>query len=100
MTEIKTKHFIEITDFPKTTYALFYKNISGTWSIHPHIFLKHEDAEYIGSFYDTTTFIVHLEKSTLERINQETIDKYRSNLYQNSKHIIKQPKIKKVKMPK
>jgi len=84
--------FEDFDDLPEEVYVLYFKNVSGTWSLNPRIFLTRDMAEYIGKFYDRPTYIIPVTFHAPERLVKKA-KKIR-------KPKVRKPKVRKVRMPR
>jgi len=88
--------FQEFDDLPDTMFMLYFKNISGKWSLRPRIFLTRDMAEYIGSFFERPTYIVPVTTHTPELHPNMKLTKVRMPKTKK----VKKVKVRKVKVPK
>lgn len=82
--------FEDFLDLPDVMFLLYFRNVSGTWSLNPRVFLTRNMAEYIGRFYERPTFIVPITSHGPERLVRK-VKKIRK---------VKKPKVRKVRKPK
>lgn len=82
------RNFDSFNELPSSLFLLYFKNISGTWSLRPHIFIHKQDAEYIANFYDRETYIVPVTVNEPKLFKRTVVKK------------VRKPKVRKVRKPK